>query len=177
MKTFYFLFTLFLFITCEPGGPPGLQQAGAFYEHPPSPDKMMAQAVLDEVNALRAAGCTCPGGYRYAPARALRWDKQLEQAAQTHAEDMKKRRYFSHTSADGASFSDRIDRAGYDWKAVGENIAKGYPTAKSVVAGWRNSKDHCPNLMNSKFQDMGVGKAGPYWVQDLGRRKTTGSRQ
>ncbi len=161
----------FLF-ACESATNPALQQAGAaFPDRPRSLDAATARAVLDEVNLLRSTGCKCPGGKRYAPATALRWDEQLEQAAQAHADDMHRRNYFSHTSANGADFSDRVTRAGYDWKAVGENIAKGYPTARSVVEAWRSSKDHCPNMMNPEFRDMGVGKTGPYWVQNLGVRK------
>jgi uncharacterized protein YkwD len=136
----------------------------------PRQDKITAEAVLQEVNTLRAAGCKCPGGKRFAPAPALRWDEQLEKAAQDHADDMKKRKYFNHTSPDGTGFSKRIRNAGYDWQVVGENIAMGYPTAAAVVEAWRTSKDHCPNLMSADFRDMGVGKSGPYWVQDLGAR-------
>ncbi|MBK6932495.1 MAG: CAP domain-containing protein [Saprospirales bacterium] len=135
---------------------------------PSSKDALEARAVLDEVNALRASGCKCPDGKRFRPAPALIWDTRLEKAAQEHAADMSRERYFSHTSLDGSSFSERISRTGYPWQFVGENIAKGYPSAKAVVDAWRTSKDHCPNLMNPYFRDMGIGKAGAYWVQDLG---------
>ncbi|MBK9338012.1 MAG: CAP domain-containing protein [Lewinellaceae bacterium] len=130
----------------------------------------MARVVLNEVNTLRAKGCRCPGGKRFPAAPALRLDTQLGAAAQAHAEDMQQRRYFSHESRDGSDFSDRITRAGYEWRYSGENIAMGHPTAEAVVQGWRNSKGHCHNLMNPNFRDMGIGKAGAYWVQDLGRR-------
>ncbi|MCB9333430.1 MAG: CAP domain-containing protein [Lewinellaceae bacterium] len=136
----------------------------------PTLDKITAKAVLDEVNALRATGCKCPGGKRFDAAPALQWEETLEKVAQHHADDMNKRRYFNHTSPDGTGFSKRIRNAGYDWRQVGENIAMGYPTAKAVVEAWRTSKDHCPNLMNPGFRDMGVGKAGAYWVQDLGAK-------
>lgn len=133
-------------------------------------DSLTAQTVLDEVNALRAAGCRCPGGKRFRPAPALRLDAQLNAAAQAHAADMHKRRYFSHDSRDGSTFSDRISRAGYKWRYSGENIAMGQPTAEAVVQAWRNSKGHCHNLMNPNYRDMGIGQAGPYWVQNLGTR-------
>jgi len=133
-------------------------------------DSVMAQTVLDEVNALRAAGCRCPGGKRFGPAPALHLNTQLNAAAQGHAADMNKRRYFSHDSRDGSTFSDRISRAGYRWRYSGENIAMGQPTAEAVVKAWRNSKGHCHNLMNPNYRDMGIGKAGPYWVQNLGTR-------
>lgn len=133
-------------------------------------DSVTAQAVLAAVNALRAEGCRCPGGKRFGPAPPLRIDAQLNTAAQAHADDMHKRRYFSHESRDGREFSDRISQAGYKWRYSGENIAMGQPTAEAVVNAWRNSKGHCHNLMNPNYRDMGLGKAGPYWVQNLATR-------
>lgn len=165
------LFPTLLLLACTAGDAPLLNPTGAARALPPDIDPSTARAVLEEVNRLRAEGCACPGGKYFAPAPPLSWDSQLETAARQHADDMYRRRYFSHKSADGADFSDRISRAGYHWRTVGENIAKGYPTAHSVVNAWRHSAGHCPNLMSAKFTDMGVGKAGPYWVQDLGHRR------
>lgn len=172
MKSLLFLSVLSLFLTWYRVETPAIQNAGRWSNAaPPSVDNISAQEVLDEVNALRARGCHCPGSQYSPPAPALQWEGKLEQAAQAHADDMYNGRYFSHNSADGTSFSDRITRTGYLWQEVGENIAKGQPTAKAVVKAWANSKGHCRNLMNPKFQDMGVGKSGPYWVQDFGVRK------
>ena len=58
--------------------------------------------------------------------RPLRRDRRLERAAARHARDMDARNYFDHTSRSGASFVDRIRRAGYlrgarRW-TIGENI-------------------------------------------------------
>lgn len=171
MKILAFLVPFLLALACSSDAVQARLQSTAGAALPVSMDALTARDVLDEVNALRATGCKCPGGKYFKPAGALQWNLQLEQAAQAHADDMYERRYFSHESIDGTEFSGRISRAGYDWQAVGENIAKGYPTAHAVVQAWRNSRDHCPNMMNPKFQDVGVGKAGPYWVQDLGRRR------
>lgn len=129
------------------------------------------RAVLDEVNALRATGCRCPGGKRFPPAPALRWNDQLANAAQAHAKDMQRNKFFDHRGSDGADFSARVTRAGYRWKTVAENIADGYPDAKSVVLGWRNSKGHCKNLMNSDFREMGAARAGRFWVQTLATQR------
>ncbi len=131
-------------------------------------DPVSDQAVLEAVNALRATGCKCPNGKRYGPAPALRLEERLATAAQAHADDMFRRKYFSHLGRDGSEVSDRVRRAGYEWVIVGENIAKGYPSAEAVVRAWRTSADHCSNLMEPGFRDMGLGQAGPYWVQNLG---------
>src|SRR5512135_1843441 len=45
--------------------------------------------------------------------RRLRDERHLDAAAQAHAQDMARRRYFAHTAADGRTFVERILRAGY----------------------------------------------------------------
>ncbi len=165
MKFLLLLLSCLLALTWWPAKKPAAKlHSGAEW----NADQLEARAVLAEVNALRTAGCKCPGGKFFQPASPLRWNDRLERAAQNHADDMRQRRYFNHESPEGATFSRRIEQAGYQWRVVGENIAMGYATAQAVVDAWRKSKDHCPNLMHPDFKDMGVGKAGKYWVQDLG---------
>ena len=61
---------------------------------------------------------------------------------------------------------------------VGWNIAAGYATPRSVVTGWMASTDHCRNILNPAFRDVGTGErdasVGPYgggtWSQDFGLR-------
>ena len=171
MKGYWLAALSLLWMTCASDSTPPLPYIASAGTAPPTVDEALARAVLEEVNALRASGCQCPGGRYFKPSEPLRWDTTLAQAAKTHAEDMRLKRYFDHTSADGTDFADRITRAGYTWQSVGENIAKGQPTARAVVQAWKASKYHCSNMMNRHFQDMGVGKAGPYWVQDFGRKK------
>jgi len=89
--------------------------------------------------------------------------------------------YFSHTSLDGRTLSDRISQAGYlNWTVAGENIAAGFSTPESVMEGWLNSPPHRSNILGSLFNEIGVGYAydandafGPYyhyWVQNFGAR-------
>lgn len=80
---------------------------------------------------------------------------------------------FSH-----ANFTGRISAVHYDWQAVGENIATGYPTPRQAVAGWMASPDHCRNILDPAFRDVGTGEvpaavrgwaAGPAtWTQEFG---------
>lgn len=64
--------------------------------------------------------------------------------------------------------------AGLKTRLTGDNIAFGPECAEEVVAGWLASPRHCENIMDSRFQDIGVGLAtGPgrgriYWVQTFG---------
>ncbi len=125
--------------------------------------------MLRMVNELRAKGCHCGDAYQ-APAPPLVWSDKLEQAAQLHSNDMLKKNYFSHIEADGSNAGQRIENAGYKWKAYGENIGMGYTDEKQVLDGWIKSTEHCKNLMNKKYTEMGVARAGTYWTQDFASR-------
>lgn len=132
--------------------------------------------VLHRVNALRAQGALC-GTAIYAAAAPLTWNPQLLQAAREHSSDMAENDYFSHQRPDGNSPAQRMRAAGYNSSYVGENIAAGQPTVESVVSKWMHSPEHCKNLMNPKFRNIGVACARNdaatyllYWTMDLGRQ-------
>lgn len=114
------------------------------------------EEVLRLVNARRAAGATC--GTESRPAvGAVAMDPALRCAARVHSLDMSRRDYFDHVSPDGDGPEQRIERAGYEWRAFGENIAAGYPTPAAVVEGWMASPGHCRNIMTETFVHSGVG--------------------
>jgi uncharacterized protein YkwD len=129
------------------------------------------------INQLRASGANCGSEGIFAAAAPLAWNDKLSAAADGHSKDMAAKNYFSHTSADGRTFVDRINAAGYAATSLGENIAAGYATANAVMDGWIASPGHCANLMNAGFAEVGVacvpGLAGDtystYWTMDLGR--------
>jgi uncharacterized protein YkwD len=105
---------------------------------------------------------------------ALRLSAQLGRAAQSHAEDMANRNFFSHTGSNGSSMSDRVNQAGYSWQAVGENIYMGTSaTPRQAVTGWMNSPGHRRNILNSNYTEIGFGVASRgrdvYYVQVFGR--------
>jgi uncharacterized protein YkwD len=125
--------------------------------------------LLKLVNDARKKGCKCGDTYYY-PAPALTWNEQLEKAAMAHSTDMFAKKYFSHTSPNGARAGERIEKAGYHWLAYGENIGMGYKNEKEVVEGWLKSPGHCRNIMNRDYKEMGVAKVGNYWTQTFGKR-------
>ena len=132
------------------------------------------QDFLTRINKIRQKGCNC-GNTFMPPAPPLTWNDQLETAARGHARDMSERNYFSHTSKNGRSMSDRAIDAGYYFKgfksfAVGENIAQGQMSIAEVMNGWLHSEGHCHNLMNPAFKEVGVAEIDHYWVQDFGGR-------
>ncbi|TDC68078.1 hypothetical protein E1200_12765 [Actinomadura sp. GC306] len=103
--------------------------------------------------------------------RAVTADPLLTRAAQAHSADMKRRGFFDHTNPDGKDPGDRITATGYRWSTYGENIAKGQPTAASVMKAWMNSPGHRANILNCRFAEIGVGlvtSGGPYWTQNFG---------
>ena len=118
-----------------------------------SPDEM-AMEVARLVNEHRAR-IGCP---------ALAWDALAGRAAQAHTDDMARRGYFSHTSPEGQNVGDRLRAAGASWRAVGENIAQGQPTAQVVVRGWLASAGHRENIENCTYTRQGVGYRDRYWT-------------
>jgi uncharacterized protein YkwD len=134
-------------------------------------------SILQRINQLRASGATCGSSGQFAPAPAVGWNAKLTQAADGHSQDMAARNYFDHTSADGRTFSQRIDATGYAWSAAGENIAAGYPSVDAVMDGWTKSPGHCANLMNPNFSEIGVACVpgtssttyNNYWTMDLAK--------
>jgi uncharacterized protein YkwD len=100
---------------------------------------------------------------------------RLDRAAQRWTSVMVHSDQFSH----GGAFMNRISATGFAWSAVGENIATGFPTPASVVAAWMHSPEHCANILNPAYREVGTGlSARPIpgassllgtWTQDFGR--------
>ncbi len=131
-----------------------------------SQSRMNKELMLTLVNNARANDCKC-GSEKQKAAPALVWDDALERAAQKHANDMARKKFFSHTGSDKSTLSQRVDREKFDWSAVGENIAMGHHDEEMAVDGWMKSPGHCKNIMNPDFKYMGaaVSSNGQYWVQ------------
>lgn len=136
-------------------------------------DATVRARVVDLVNAARSHSRKC-GSARFAAAPPLSISRKLNEAAAGHARDMARRKFFDHRGDDGSQPKDRVIRAGYQPRLTGENIALGPESAEEVVAGWLASPGHCANIMESRFQDIGIGLASGrkrgqiYWVQSFG---------
>jgi uncharacterized protein YkwD len=133
----------------------------------------LAARALELVNQARARGTRC-GGRSYAPVAPLSLSGTLDGVAFGHAADMAQHNYFEHQDLSGATPADRVRAVGYHEKLVGENIAYGPQTVEEVVQGWLDSPDHCENIMDPRFAQMGIaqaqgriGRHGLYWVQLL----------
>jgi uncharacterized protein YkwD len=133
-----------------------------------------ARRLLELVNQTRARPRNC-GKVAFRAAPPLRWNEALAEAARRHSEDMARFSYLSHDGRDGSNPAQRVGRAGYRYRAIGENIAGGQTSPEDALASWVSSPGHCANLMNSGFTEMGVAvavdrrsKLGVYWAQEFG---------
>jgi uncharacterized protein YkwD len=150
---------------------------------PPERDAAaVSRVVLALTNQARARARSC-GWRRFPPAPPLSLAPALTRAAHAHSQDMVARDFFSHTGSDGSTPGERVTRAGYRWKMVGENIASGVRTPRDVVAGWLASPHHCANIMTAGFRQMGVAFAvNPAsaqviaWTEDLGAPRSPAAR-
>jgi uncharacterized protein YkwD len=144
---------------------------------PPGPGDRSAisRRVLELTNQARAHARRC--GFEFFPAAPPLQlaPAALERAALEHSQDMAKHNYMDHTGPDGSSPADRVNRTGYKWRTIGENLASGIMTPEDVVNGWVGSPHHCENLMSARFTQMAVAYAvnptsngGVYWTQVFG---------
>lgn len=131
-------------------------------------DRVRAE-MLAQVNAAR----------KKAGAPPLRSNSKLDLAAQRHAEDMLARNYFAHESPENKTVRDRARAAGYDWRAIGENIAEGQFSVDEVMDTWLHSPGHRRNILDPGFKELGAGLAlgrsgGGYrvvWAQAFGAKR------
>ena len=139
-----------------------------------------AQTALRLINQARATGRTCKDdklneGF-FAAAKPVGWNLKLETAARNHSTDMRQKNYFAHASPSGVTLQKRLEKVGYVWRLIGENIAAGQPTIERAVDGWIGSAGHCAVLMNAEFTQMGLARVEGssentykvFWTLDFG---------
>lgn len=122
------------------------------------------------INNVRKDKHRC-GNREFSPAGNVHWNPKLGSAALNHARDMAQNDMLSHTGSDGSKVSARIQKAGYKWSVVAENIAGGHQNSESVVSTWLDSPDHCVNLMDPTVTEIGAAcfrspesTYGTYWA-------------
>lgn len=134
-------------------------------------DEISIKRLLDAVNHARTNGYTCEkDGAVYPPVDKVVWNDTLAKSAYDHSKDMKLNNFFSHTGSDGSNCGNRALKNKYKFYILGENIAKGNFNEEQVVDAWLKSPGHCKNIMNPKFEEMGISKLGLYWTQVLGKK-------
>ena len=122
------------------------------------PAARIEKKMVQLINRARASGGRC-GGKRFQPAATVRWNSTLARAARSHSKDMADRNRLSHEGAGRSTVERRVGRAGYIWRAVGENVAGGLDSSEAVVSGWLKSPGHCANIMEPAFIEIGAACA------------------
>jgi uncharacterized protein YkwD len=118
---------------------------------------------------------------------ALTENARLRRAATGHSADEVREGYYSHTSADGHTFAERILAAGYvhrrDSYVLGEDLAWSageLSSPKAVVAAWLRTPTQRANLLDRTFRDCGIGvqagvptdpSVGATYTVDFGLRR------
>ena len=108
--------------------------------------------VLEQLNVVR----------REHGLRELRPSAELAAAARSHSFEMVERGYFSHSSADGSQYWQRIardyPRAGHPRYSVSENLLWASPTigARGALGVWMNSPPHRRTILGAAWREIGI---------------------
>lgn len=107
--------------------------------------------MLDSINALRQASGAAP----------LQLNSELTAAAKTHAKDMSVQNRPWHFGSDGSNPLDRVVRAGYTGKLIGENISETFETEIETLSAWMEVPETREVLLDPRARDLGFA-----WFQE-----------
>lgn len=110
----------------------------------------------------------------------LQTNSKLEAVAQLKLADMFQNNYFAHTSPVGIEPWHWFDKANYNYRIAGENLAMDFMSSDEVFNAWLNSETHRKNLLLNEFQEVGIavgsgminGKQTVVVVQEFGSPRT-----
>jgi uncharacterized protein YkwD len=116
---------------------------------------------------------------------ALKMNTKLIASAHSHNLTMARTNTMAHQERGEAAFSTRITRAGYSWRAAGENIgwnsvqtnAGLQSLEKSMFAEKAPNDGHRRNILNGTYRDIGIDvyfdktHHKMWFTQDLGRTR------
>lgn len=109
--------------------------------------EITAQKVFDQTNQQRSALGLAP----------LKYNSLLSQSATKKAEDMFAHNYWAHNSPTGTTPWDFFKSVGYRYSVAGENLARDFYNTDSLMKAWMNSPTHKANIINQKYQEIGIG--------------------
>ena len=89
----------------------------------------------------------------------LTMNTQLDNAAQSKAEDMVQKNFWSHDTPGGRTPWNFIEASGYNYQIAGENLAYGFNNASDTIAAWMASPVHRANILDSSYSNVGFGVA------------------
>lgn len=92
-----------------------------------------------------------------AGAPTLTANAKLAAAAEAKLADMFAKQYFEHIGPDGRGPAYWVEKAGYAYVAIGENLALGsFASDAELVAAWMASPGHRANMLNKNFKEIGI---------------------
>lgn len=81
----------------------------------------------------------------------------LDVIAELRMQDMFQGQYFEHVSPEGVGAGEVAEKVGYEFIAIGENIALGnFENDQALVEAWMASPGHRANILNSRYTEIGV---------------------
>jgi uncharacterized protein YkwD len=159
---------------------PNARAAGAACD---DADATPASDNLDQVRASVSCLVNAARSDRGEP--PVRTNGQLGTAAQEMSDLMVRQSFFGHETPDGRTLADRVAPTGYlpraDRWMLGENLGWGdgpMGTARAIVQGWLDSREHRATMLDPEYEDLGVGvtlgapgggrKGGAIYTADFG---------
>ncbi len=108
---------------------------------------LTAAGVFRETNAARESAGLTP----------LTRAAALDAAASLKLRDMFSGQYFEHVSPGGVGVDVWVGKAGYEYIAVGENLALGdFEDDAALVRAWMESPGHRANILHDRFREIGI---------------------
>ena len=89
--------------------------------------------------------------------RPLKPSRLLADVARAHSREMRDGNFFSHANPAGGGPQERLERAGFAWKAFGENIGCGQDSPEKILLSWMNSASHRETILDPVYTEVGVG--------------------
>ena len=136
----------------------------------PGPDAQEEAKNLADVPALVEAHNRERAAEKLGPLTA---NPKLEAAALAHARDMAIHDKITHEGSDGSTPKQRIDREGYHYLGLAENVAYGAKSVPEVMRIWMASPPHKKNILGD-FTEVGFAlveaeDGTPYWSAEFGK--------
>jgi uncharacterized protein YkwD len=188
MRSLAYLFLVFFLFGCG-GSNDILEKANVEPVEAPDISSSLKKEYLDAINRARKEEQDCGVYGKLGPVDDLSWSDNLYNAAYEHSYDMAKNELLEHDGSGkksdhsanvlhpgvGSTFDERAKVNGYDFSALGENIAYGQNSTQEVIDGWLESDGHCKNLMSSNFKEVGMAMVKSsdgvrYWTQVFGSK-------
>ncbi len=148
------VFAALFVAACQPSQPP-LGPDGkplpVAYKISAQDERRIPTEVLQQINTLRTNIGQAP----------LVLSPQLSAASLAHSRDMAAQNRAWHFGSDGSTPLDRLARAGFYGRLIGENISETYENEIDTLNAWMQSRDTRDVIM-----DPGATQLGIAWYQE-----------